>query len=321
MHHFKKLFLAALFMTSPVWAKDIPYGPEPKPPPDTYIDRIHSFISNMYVRPLAWFDRFFMNEREEIEINRSYLRVVTGYEWANRKGFDFQRHIRAKVRLPALKDRLSLVFSGDDKDDLGLGTTGRQEDPLVAAPAKRREENSSVAVRYLLFDWLNSRIDLDAGTQSEFRTQVAARFRQQIPVSEKTMGRLTITGFWLDRTGFGIRPRFDLDRALSPVLGVRWSNQATHVEEGPGIDWESRASMDAQVGRREAVSVAFVAQGPTQPVTVVALYRFSVVYRRMMYRDWVFVEFEPGYNWERSFNNSYPPVPTAGLRLEVRFQD
>lgn len=291
---------------------------------DTRLDRAHGFISRTYVRPLAWFDRFFMTEREEIETNRSFLRVVSGYEWVNRDGFDYRTRVRAKVRLPALQERLSLIVLGEEEDELSqavVTTPQARETALAGTAVQQAERDDRVGFRYLLMDWLHSRIDVDATLMSELRGQVSARFRQRFPITERTLGRFSVNGFWLDRTGFGIRPRLEMERALVSWLGFLWSNQATHVEEGPGITWESRASLGAQLSPKDGASLYLTVAGPTRPSTVVQLYRAAVLYRRSFYRKWLAVELEPGYQWTRTPGGHYPPIATAAFRLEVRFQE
>ncbi|OVE75545.1 hypothetical protein BVX98_07460 [bacterium F11] len=313
--------LAVLLLSAPFNAGETSSPPAIEPTKSS-VDYIHAFISQMYVRPLAWFDRFFLTKLEEAETNRSFLRVVSGYEWVNKEGFDYQTGIRAKVRLPTLKDRWSLFFFAEREDELAKTVITDQSDAaLTEVPVEPGERDDQVAVRYLLLDWLNSRIDVDTGLRSKLRAQVSARFRQRIPITQRTLGRLTVKTFWLDQTGFGIRPQVALDQALSPVFGLRWINQATHIEQGPGMNWESRAALGARLSSKDSAVLTFTVLGPTKPMTVIQLYRTSVLYRRAFYRKWVFFEIEPGIQWERSDQGSYPPIPTAGVRLEVRFQE
>mgnify|MGYP006932090575 CR=1 FL=1 len=57
--------------------------------------------------------------------------------------------------------------------------------------------------------------------------------------------------------------------------------------------------------------------GQTEPTSYVSNYRLGVRYRRQTYRDYLFVELEPSYNWR---------IDTPGLsregawRVELRFE-
>lgn len=278
-------------------------------------------VSRAFVGPIAWFDSFFFPEHAEIETNRSYLRAVAGYDWVNGEGFRFKTAFRVKVRVPGVKERLNIIFSDEDERDFEQPTRAR---PLAAtreaAPVTDRNDRRRAGLGYTVFDYLESRVDIETALRSRARGEVSMRYRQNFPAFEKTKGRVALTGFWLQGTGFGSRGRLDFETPTSDKNVFRVNNTFTQIHGIKGVVEEHRMSYDMQVSDKAGLSPGIGMNADTRPVWRATAYYVSVLYRQSFYRSWLFYEVEPGVNWTRNEFGARPPILTNAVRLEVQFR-
>jgi len=292
-----------------------------RPPP---LDVLQGKISDVFVAPIAWVDSFFFTEREEAETNRSYLRVITGYEWANGDGLQFRRKIRAKVRVPGVKERMHIIFDDDDDFDLDQTVAPNQGGTLTRRPINQQDlinKRRRAGVGYILFNTLNStRVEVETALRSRLRSEISLRVRQKILISEKSKGRLSLNGFWLEGTGFGSRGRLDFERTISKRSIVREENSVTQIHNVDGVVIDNRLSFETQLNAKAGISPGLGFSSNTRPVLRAAALNATVLYRQNFFREWLFYELEPGINWTRNEFGAYPPIPTAAVRLEVQFR-
>ncbi len=308
-----------ILASGPVLGAEPPPVISTAPVPHNWIDTVYSGVSHGLVYPVGFVDRYFLPAHEEIETNRSYLRVIGGYEWANKDGVHFRRAIRAMVRLPGVTDRLSLVFSDDEPNlppppTVTLGAVTPSEVPQV-----NPKDRQTAALRYSAYNRLNTKVDLNLATRSGLRPELAGRLQQRLPLSRMVMSNLSLTGFWLGGTGFGERVRYSVEHPFSPYTTLRLDNAATHIEKLPGITGDTRLSLVSQLSPKAALS-AGAGFTVVMPLWQGQAYSASVIYRRNFYREWLFYELEPGVNWTRTPGGHYPRIPTAAIRLEIQFR-
>ena len=95
--------------------------------------------------------------------------------------------------------------------------------------------------------------------------------------------------------------QFVLDKGLSERSLVRSYTRLMRGEETDGLEWSTTFSYarawDNERGRIGATWLYVGAEGQTEPYDHVSNYLVGVRFRRQAYRDFLFWEVEPSYNW------------------------
>ena len=296
-----------------------PITAAPAPP----LDAVQKTISEVFVAPIAWVDSFFFTEHQEIETNDSYMRLILGTDWTNGSGFKARRAVRFKLRVPGLQNRLRILFTQDEERDLDQSAAPGQGGTLTRRPLSpaTNDDRQRAGLGYKLLDTLNStRIDVETALRSHARAELNVRLRQKIPVSQKTKGSFSVSGFWLQKTGFGSRGRLDFERPLNKNTMFREENSVTQIHAVNGVVEDSRISLETQLNARAGISPGVGFSGSTRPVWRMEAVNASVLYRQNFFREWLFYELEPGVNWSRNEFGAHPPIMTGAIRLEVQFR-
>ncbi|MEM9255687.1 MAG: hypothetical protein AAGA91_09575 [Pseudomonadota bacterium] len=278
---------------------------ESSPESLNWVDSSHAYASNQAQALAEWMDNYFGDPNYELEQPESLVRLEWANDWDQEDGYKSKLKLRGKLQLPALSRRLNLVFNGDDGDSLA------DDD---------NDDNEGVALVYNLDDKKRSRVDLTLGA-SWGNLRPGIRYRNQGPIAERYSYRYTQRLQWDFDNGLFTTGQVNLDHALSDNELVRWSNRARYGEETDGVEWRSRLSLrkryrEAESGREMVVSYFAVVKGITDP-DFVKNYRFGFQVRRQVYRDFLYVELEPAYNFRKRKDEDRRNVWTVSLRFEI----
>jgi hypothetical protein len=236
-----------------------------------------------------WVDNFFGNDERDLEQAESRLRLRTIYNWDERLDNEIKFRLGGKVSLPQISKRLDLVFRGEDMDDFS--------DDGVEDPS---EDRVGLQLQVGPKDIKKYRFDLTVGFGSS-GPKPGAKFVYQDAFAEDLNFRFTQRFTYdLGEGGYG-SSRFVLDKALGDRELVRAYTRFLYGEKTDGTEWFSSLSYargwGEDSGRVGATWLYVGADGQTEPYDFVKNYRAGVRFRRQAYRDFLFWEVEPSYNW------------------------
>ncbi len=321
------LFLAA--GSSP--AADFPAGSAPAatdnvadseaPAADNgWVDRTHSRVEKDMFETVAWFDRFFGDERMKVtERPESFLRWANELRWDEEEHYFFRSTVRVSLRLPRLKDRWHLMISSETRGD---PTAIIPEDPgNPGLDIGSRSRTGSTELVYDVFRTPRSILDVGAGVRVKIPPDafVRTRFQHARPIALDSLGRFTATAYWDARDGLGESNQVDLERWLAPPTLLRWSNSITITETSRWWTWGTDLSLLHKFSPKSAITFAAGTSGSTHPSWVATNYRILARYRRNVWRKWLFLEGEPDIQWPKKENGSRKAVWGATLRVEILF--
>ena len=256
-----------------------------------------------------WVDNFFGNDERDLEQAESRLRLRTIYNWDERLDNEVKFRLGGKVSLPQISKRLDLVFRGEDMDDFG--------DDGVEDPSEDR-----IGLQYQVGpkDIRKHRFDLTVGFGSS-GPKPGVKYVYQDAFAEDLNFRFTQRFTYdLGEGGYG-SSRFALDKALRERELVRAYTRFLYGEKTDGTEWSSSLSYargwQGDSGRVGATWLYVGADGQTEPYDFVKNYKVGARFRRQAYRDWLFWEIEPSYNWRID----EPYFDRAGAwRIELRLE-
>ena len=236
-----------------------------------------------------WVDNFFGNDERDLEQAESRLRLRTIYNWDERLDNEVKFRLGGKVSLPQISKRLDLVFRGEDMDDFGNEGV---EDPS--------EDRIGLQYQVGLKDIRKHRFDLTVGFGSS-GPKPGVKYVYQDAFAEDLNFRFTQRFTYdLGEGGYG-SSRFVLDKALRERELVRAYTRFLYGEKTDGTEWSASLSYargwQGDSGRVGATWLYVGADGQTEPYDFVKNYKVGARIRRQAYRDWLFWEIEPSYNW------------------------
>ena len=256
---------------------------------DDWLEDSKDYASRKANEMTQWVDNFFGNDERDLEQAESRLRLRTIYNWDERLDNEVKFRLGGKVSLPQISKRLDLVFRGEDMDDF---SDNGVEDPS--------EDRVGLQLQVGPKDTKNYRFDLTVGFGSS-GPKPGVKFVYQDAFAEDLNYRFTQRFTYdLGEGGYG-SSRFVLDKALGDRELVRAYTRFLYGEETDGTEWSSSLSYargwEGDSGRVGATWLYVGADGQTEPYDFVKNYKVGVRFRRQAYRDFLFWEVEPSYNW------------------------
>lgn len=278
---------------------------------DQYLDRLLTKKSDEHS---LMFDRFFGDRRMLDEHSSSYLRVAP-YVVFSEDAPRTSARVRARLDLPRLKDRAKIVFDNmtDDRDPLTDVRTFSSRDP--AAPA---ENDRSLALRLRVLESARYDMDADGGLRLDPEPIVQLRTRGRMRwYRERSTVTLAETAFWEQDNGFGERTQVGYARPLDENHALRLQHTAVWSEESQGVDLGATVGLATRISEKQTLTLTGGAGWHTHPDALIDEYVVRLTYRKLVYRDWMFFEAEPGLDFKNEEHWETEPLLT--LRLEVLF--
>lgn len=299
--------------TEPSWITRLPIPVEPKGPPEVpsglcedkpggpaWLDRMQAGLYRGMCLTAAKFDGLFGSTRFDDEYEATNGSLSAGALWDQRDGLDPTVRFSFRMKLPQLNDRFN-VFIGrvdreehvtelrDDFDALPRQFGHQEDDALLLGLGYRQPAHGA------------GYFDFDAGTELDFPLDpyIKGRYRITLPFFERNVLRLRETVFWQQSERSGVTSRIDLDRLLAERFLARWTGSATWTQNTEGVRWRSSATVFQNLGAGRALAYQLEASGETRRDVALEDYGFRLVFRRRIFRDWLFLELQSSISWPR----------------------
>ena len=295
-----------------------PADEPPVLPGDVRLTKAHDYLSRNVEELARKIDTFFGTERAFEESSGTYVRARGSIIYRKSGEQDFDGNIRAKLDLPNLKEKLSLVIESDAEDTLdpkGQITTGT---PRVADTFDSRR--ASASLQYVLREERFWDVRLQPGLKLHWppETFLRLRLRRLQPISEKWLSRVTLTPGWYDARGWEMRLRHDFDRDAGSGSLFRAATEATWLlKEDPNLALVQSFGYAHPLGKRVQMAYETGVILETHPTFWDTAYYSSIRYRRNLHRGWVFLELKPQVLFER--DNDFKPDPSFAFTIEMIF--
>jgi hypothetical protein len=294
--------------TSPVGLETA--GPhDPNEPPITWVDESHTAITNQAQALTEWMDAFFGDPNYDLEQAESFLRLEFIQQWDEDDGSDFNLRLRGKVQLPQISKRLNLIFQDDEGEEL---------------TEEERQQEDQIGLQYNMREGERSRFDITLGWASD-GPRPGVRYRYENSFNANTSYRYLQRLQHESGEGFYTIGRFDINHRLAENKILRWFNRGIWGEETDGVEWRTGLSLRQRKKQdtRRPVAIAYFTSinGVTRPNSRVKNYRAGVLWRRKIYRDYLFFEVEPAMNYrQRKPEDDREPAWSVVLRLEIALE-
>lgn len=283
-------------------------------------DAPHDYLSEKFVSLVGDIDRFFGDDRNYQESNKSVFQLdltrVAGY------GGDSKYVLsgRAKVQLPTTEKRLHLLLETDPEGNVtGESTQGQSViNNRIVSPG-----SVAVAARYEKAEENRWFYSTDAGVHFRGITTspnpfMRARVSYSVPMEQWRM-KTAETVFWFNSIGVGETTQFDLERILSEPVLFRASSNATWLHDKQNFDLRQDFSIYQTLNERNALLYQASAIGVSNPQVQVTEYVVLMLYRYRLHQNWMFFELSPQLHFPKAEN--FKMKPTLSMRLEMLFDE
>jgi len=265
-----------------------------------------------------WIDRFF-GEREELETaSYDYLRLVNNLGWREGEGFEYRPRIKAKVHFPKINRKFSLLIA-DDNDVTGNRFDTNQNDEVFI---NNEKANTTAAINYDSDEYQGSQFSTRIGLDSSLRSFALLKHNMSLYQDENLQLRNINYLFWKDEQGFGLNPRFELDRVINEKNLFRWQYSVLRAEKSEGNEWFNRFSWIERRGENSWLSYDMDISGASERDYTVETYRLALRYRKQLSIKWLYLEVEPELLWQKSIERPQRHfIPGLILRLEIQLEE
>ncbi|EED31435.1 conserved hypothetical protein [gamma proteobacterium NOR5-3] len=274
----------------------------------SWVDSSHEYATNRAQALAQWMDDFFGAPVRDAERADTFVRAIFLNDWDERDGHDVKVRLRGQVSLPKISERVDLVFSGEESEQ-------------TLTEEERAQEND-VGVRFNFRDSRRTRLDATLSVRSGPALLPGVRFRYQQPITDNSWARFTQRLQYHTEDGYRSLSNFDVNRILDDKSLLRWNGRIRYREEKEFWDYNTgityRRWLDDHEKFPSAIEYFVAVSGRDQPENFETNYRLGFLYRKQFFRQFLYYEIEPSYNWRRDqYEEKREGVLGIVFRLEV----
>lgn len=273
---------------------------EDKPAEQGWLSHMRAGIYRTLCSSAAWFDGFFGNARFDDEYQAVHGSVTVGAAWDERDDLDPSVRFRARVRLPQLSERFDAFVGKVDPEE--YVTELRDDfDTLPRQFGRERDDAVLLGLGYGQPGRGGGHFDASVGAKLGWPLEPYAKgtYRFVWPFLDRNLVRLREAIFWEEREHFGVTTRVDLERLLAEDYLLRWTSSGTFTEKTQGVRWFSNLTLYHNLGNGRAFAYQGGIAGESDHEVGISDYGLRVIFRRRIYREWLFLELRSSITWPR----------------------
>ena len=252
-------------------------------------------------------DSFFATERADDEFGRSRIRVRSQFFLRDGSKSDNINLYRINLRLPSLEEKFRFKLKDDNK-------TENKDKNISATPFEKADsQNTSFNKQKWIF---NSDIGVSMAIPPKLITRARLRrnFSTNIFIHRfyEQLTYITDESGLVEETGFDSDFIFNSDLIFRFINYKRWQvlKKEFRTNHGP--------TLIHQLNDNQALNYGITGQTTIEDgVWFLNNYRFSINYRRNLYKQWVYFDIIPGLDFPKL--RSFRKTPFIIFQLELLF--
>lgn len=264
-----------------------------------YLNSVSGSLDSFFV------DAFFGDDLIDDDVSGSRAKIRMSTRQVSGEGLEYKFGVSVKLDLPHTNNRLKLLIESEEDDD------SAQPNFLESVD----NTSYSTALRFLVNERAAWRTDFDVGIRGGLPPNpfIRLRARRYLYVSEWEL-RATQSVFHFRDDGWGEDTELRFDYPLNTEKLFRVSTRARYLLDNKFFDLNYDLALYHELGPKAVLAYNAGASGDTDDGSSFYSYYAGVRYRHQVYRDWVFFEIAPQFEWHR--DTDYRTRPVLMLRLE-----
>jgi hypothetical protein len=278
-----------------------------------WMEKLRLNVSDTVFLSAKWFDSFFAEDEMRQHPPKVSARIRLGWEPKSGDLSEFKTRFRLRVRLPHFSNRMDLILSDDDQDEINQLPLEYVENDSVddsdkfAAAVRFVHKNTDTTIS-------DTRVGISSGD-----IFLRARYKRNYVASDRHAFKIQPSVYYYLNDGLGARllTEYDYQINLRQQLRVNFSVRAS--ESFNGVRWKHGLYHLNQFSLSQAGILGIVVEGKKNEENsyFIDKYALSYRYRFNAYRAWLFFEIEPFIEWPEE--RGYKTVPGIALRVEGYF--
>lgn len=277
-------------------------GPEQK----NWVDSHKDYVDTRIERASLWVDGFFNDPNHEAEAAYSQIRLRPEWYYRKEQGSKFKFRFRARINLPNLGRRASLIAGADEDSGFDDSVDDSADDGVLGLQFFMKESSA----------WNTS---FTAGVKfNDFAFFLGPRIRYRANVGEKGSYRFTQTVRWQTNNYWQFNSRLDLNRLINErfyfrqTFDGRWRGEKSEDE---GYRTRISSFLTQSLTPLSGFQYEFSTIFHTKPDTHVDRYVVALRYRKQTAKKWLYYEIVPQVSWDEEYDYKFNP----GIRLRLEF--
>ena len=291
----------------------------------TWIDQKQKGIRNWADRTANRMNNWF-GETDPNDPASATLRILLDNRWNEHDGYEFKPRIRGKIKLPALENRLSVVFGDDSLDNeiqnnIAITNENPNSTSDKSIDGKRiRDDNSSIALRWSqLSKRLPFEVDADLGIRSGSDIYARLKAEKDWTLSNDFYFHAEqIYRYGIDSENY-LRTNLELTHARPNQAFLSNQFYITYADEqDDDLTWDNRTYRQHQFFKGNRFNYGIYTGGfyNDEQLRLNSWGPF-ISWRQPLWREWFYVQGDLNYfNDHREDRSHYP---SALVRLEALF--
>lgn len=275
-----------------------------------WLDSLHQSFSGSVQDTAVWFDDFFDDDLTKDSQAKARARVRLGWEPAAGNLDAMTARFRIKVKLPALKDKVDLIFTDIPNEEVDNQPFEGESAELDSA------DELKAAVRVIHQDdstrFFDTRLGIGSGT-----VFVRSRSRRDWVWEDTYLFRIEPSISYLADDGWlgEVRGKFEVQ--TTPTRQWQFTQRWRIGQDFDGWRWQQGIYQVNQISEDIALIHGIVINGEVDEDKRTNRIRLGSRWRQRTSRHWMFFEIEPFFEWDRE--NDFDPTPGIALRVEGNF--
>lgn len=289
------------------------------------IDRTQESVHGMVRSSSEWFDGFFGST--EVDKGGGNVRqgsVRVGALWDQRDGLKGRARLKARLPLPAFRERTRLMLGRGDAEDFISGAATGNVDTLPSQFNDFQDDDWLLGIGYSRDGTLSRGFDLSVGVKlgAPLEPYVRATYRWSHAINDAWLWQLRPRVFWQSQRGAGASLNSILDYAANPQWMLRSWVILSAEEEIEGLGWMGKFIAYQSLTDKAAFSYSVFATGETENAVRLQDYGLELRYRKRMLREYFFMELSTSLTWPRYYiEETRDSNIGVGLEFEMQFGD
>ncbi|NTS76957.1 hypothetical protein HR060_08740 [Catenovulum sp. SM1970] len=302
----RTILLCLAFVVFPVSAQE-------EQPEYSWLDDLHSGISNSLYNSALWFDDFFDENDIYDEKTKVHAKIRLAWEPEETNLERIKSRVRLRVRLPNLERKVDLIFSDYDEN--------REEgitDEVIDDRNKQNEDDFNVALRWVhksnKKEYFSSRI----GLASEPDIYSKLMYRRIIETTQNTNVVFQPSLYYYADQGWGWRFSGNFEYSYDAENLFQFNNSWGYIQDKEDTKWRHSLLHYHQYNDKHAVIYGIYANGITESNYHLQDKGAFMRFRWQTMRKWLFVEVEPFVHYPEK--NDFDQTFGIAFRIEGKFK-
>ncbi|MBL4608202.1 MAG: hypothetical protein JKY01_10300 [Pseudomonadales bacterium] len=262
-------------------------------------------------------DGFFAGEESLNELNKSYARLRLGGRWVESGEYQDESDIKFRLHLPATKERYKLIIENDPEESESLDEKNR---PSFIGNQESGRDSISAAIQRVKMrgaHWkTSSRLGVKGGAPLDPFVRLTAQRRWSAAKEWNIPYRFRLSYFHSD--GYKAISTISFEKSLEHSLFFKAKTDIAWTQDRDTLETAQIFSIFQHLREDKGIDYKLGILGESASHHVINAYFLSAHYRKLIYKDWLYINVIPELNYPRE--RDYEAVASISMRLEVFFK-